>query len=345
MPPLYRNINAREQLEIFFVSAVSSLLLVRFYLHVADYPRVGGETFHIAHMLWGGLLMLIAIAIALSFIGRGAQRLTAFLGGIGFGIFIDEIGKFITSDNDYFFRPAVGIIYAIFVVLYLSFNFISRNTKLSSREYQLNALVQLEEALSHDMDRSEKQRVLDLLAQSDQNSEVTKRIRRMVDQIPTLPDPPKNIVARMLARADQLYKRFWALQRSNRYVRIFFIAQTGLFFIAVIFSFTTNINEVLDLYRGNIEYGEFLIVGEFFSSLIAALVAIKGAFVLKNSRLEAFELFRRATLINLLLTDFFTFSRLEFAALPGFGLNVLLLLLVTYVMHQENHHLRKPSKT
>ncbi len=112
---MYRSIRARDLLEIFFVSAVFSLLLVRFFLFVTGYPQLGGDGLHIAHMLWGGLLMLISITLLLAFLGRRVQQLAAVLGGLGFGVFIDEIGKFITSDNNYFFRPTIGILYAIFV--------------------------------------------------------------------------------------------------------------------------------------------------------------------------------------------------------------------------------------
>ena len=128
----YRNVYARDHLEIFLVSAITSLLLLRFYLKEAGYPQVGNGTLHIAHMLWGGLLMLIAIITSLSFLGVRAQRFTALVGGVGFGIFIDELGKFITRDNNYFFRPTIGLIYAIFAVLYLAINFLTRNQKLSS---------------------------------------------------------------------------------------------------------------------------------------------------------------------------------------------------------------------
>ena len=41
------------------------------------------------------------------------------MGGLGFGLFIDKLAKFITSDNNYFFRPAIALIYAIFVLLLL----------------------------------------------------------------------------------------------------------------------------------------------------------------------------------------------------------------------------------
>lgn len=54
--------------------------------------------FHIAHVLWGGLLGAVA-AVLLLFIWRGPNVICvgSLLAGIGFGLFIDEVGKFITS--------------------------------------------------------------------------------------------------------------------------------------------------------------------------------------------------------------------------------------------------------
>lgn len=40
--------------------------------------------------------MLIALVLLLAFIGRHLQSSTALLSGIGFGTFIDELGKFIS---------------------------------------------------------------------------------------------------------------------------------------------------------------------------------------------------------------------------------------------------------
>ncbi|MDB5181713.1 MAG: putative rane protein, partial [Candidatus Saccharibacteria bacterium] len=340
----YRNIRAREQLEIFLLSAIGSVLAIRFYLHVTGYPQIGAGGLHIAHILYGGLFMAAAAILSMSFLGLKVQRLAALIGGVGFGFFIDEIGKFITSDNDYFFRPAIGMIYAIFVILYLTFNFLSRDQRLSSREYQLNALVQLEEAIVHDMDPTEKERALKLLLKADHRSPVTRQLQALVENVDLVPqDQPRNIT-RLLNWLDQKYTDFWSRRSSHPLIRIFFVLETILFVVIVSWGIFNNIDEIKHLFTtGTAPYDFWLLMGQVASSAVAACYAIVGAYLLTRSRERAFEQFRRATLINLFMTEFFIFSRVEFQALPGFLFNVAVLLFISYVIHQERRVHNKHS--
>jgi hypothetical protein len=331
-----RNVRARDQLELLLISAVTSLLLVRFYLHVAGYPQLGGGNFHIAHMLYGGFFMLISITIMLAFIGARAQRVAAVLGGIGFGVFIDELGKFITSDNDYFYHPTIGLIYAVFIVLYLSFNFLSRPTQLSSREYQLNALSQLEEAIIHDMDPYEKRRVANLLKRADQQSMFTKSLREMLAKVEVVPAGQPRPIKRFVRAIDRMYQRFWHRKSSNRWVQAFFIIEAGVFLLAVIATVYNNFGQVQELVNGGTQlYSSQLLIGQLLSSLIAAGFVVTGALLLPRFRMLALEQFRRATLINLFLTEFFIFARIQFGALPGFLFSLALLGLINYAIYQE----------
>ena len=330
-----RNVRVREQLEIFVVSAVTSLLLLRFYLYLAGYPQVGGGSLHIAHMLYGGLFMAIAIIMSMSFLGYRLQRLTALIGGVGFGIFIDEIGKFLTKDNNYFFRPAIGIIYAIFVLLYLLTNFLSRRQKHSSQTYQLNALVQLEEAILHNMDEHEKARVAELLRQADPQSPITVHLREFLASVETVPVGKPNIFERFLARADAAYSNVWKLRSSSIIVQSFFSLIVAGSIIILAVTIFQNIDSVRDFFEGKADYGHSLVIGQLASTILVAVFGIVGIARFPKSRQRAFELFRRAALTNLLLTEFFIFSRIQFDAMYGFIANLLLLVAIDIVLSQE----------
>jgi hypothetical protein len=304
---LYRNIYARELLDLFLLSAIGTVLVIRTYLHLTGYPQIGGGSLHIAHILYGGILMAAGSALNYAFLGLRAQRLAAFVGGVGFGFFIDEIGKVVTSDNDYFFRPAVGIIYAVFVILYLTFNFLSRRQRLTSREYQLNALIQLEEAIVHHMDPTEKERAHRTLRKADQNNAMTKGLQNLLENVDLVPEDQPPLISRFLGFMDRTYTNFWLSRSSNPLIRTFFVVES-LIFVGIV------------------------------SSVVAATYALVGALLITRSRTRAFEQFRRATLINLFLTEFFIFSRVEFRALPGFLFQVGVLLFITYSIHLERRH-------
>lgn len=95
------------------------MVVVRVYLDLSGYPKIGGGGLHVAHMLWGGLLLVAAVIVLQMFVGRRALVVSATAAGIGVGLFIDEVGKFITESNDCFFAPAAPLIYGAFLLLTL----------------------------------------------------------------------------------------------------------------------------------------------------------------------------------------------------------------------------------
>jgi hypothetical protein len=117
---LVRDEHAGGLLEMMLVFAVVTILGIRAFLALTGYPQLGGGNLHIAHTLWGGLGMLVAIALLLNFWNPPIRQSAAVLGGIGFGFFIDELGKFITTDVDYFFKPTIALLYIIFIILFLA---------------------------------------------------------------------------------------------------------------------------------------------------------------------------------------------------------------------------------
>jgi hypothetical protein len=136
---LVRDSEAWDNVELFLVSAVISILLIRAFLKLAGYPSISGEELHIAHIVWGGVLMLAAVMILLVWWNPAMRRFGAFIAGLGFGTFIDEIGKFITHDNDYFFKPTAMILYTLFMLLFISARSMIGNRPLTASEERANS--------------------------------------------------------------------------------------------------------------------------------------------------------------------------------------------------------------
>lgn len=151
-----RRLLAERYLLISLISFAATVLLVRLFLEITNYPRVEFGTLHIAHVIWGGLFLFAAALLPVMFANRWAIFWSAFLSGVGFGLFIDEIGKFITQTNDYFYPPAAPLIYACFlltVMIYLQFR---RPRPTTTREDLYHIFSMMEELLDEDLDEEEK---------------------------------------------------------------------------------------------------------------------------------------------------------------------------------------------
>jgi hypothetical protein len=132
-----------------------TIIGVRLFLEATGYPQVGNGTLHIAHVLWGGLLLFVAVVIVLIWDNPSVMRLTAVLGGIGIGLFIDEVGKFITQSNDYFFPAAAPIIYGFFLLTVLVYLLVRRPDEDDPRRAMVHALEQIQDAIYGELDERE----------------------------------------------------------------------------------------------------------------------------------------------------------------------------------------------
>ncbi len=146
---------AERYLLITLISFAGSVVLTRIYLELSGYPQIGNGTLHIAHVLWGGLCLFIAALVPIIFANRWVYVLAALFSGIGVGLFIDEVGKFITQSNDYFFPFAAPIIYAFFLLTTMIYLEVRRPTKPNSRTELYHALDQIMELIENDLDPNE----------------------------------------------------------------------------------------------------------------------------------------------------------------------------------------------
>jgi hypothetical protein len=154
-----RRDHAENHILTSLVAFAVTVIVTRVYLELTGYPQIGNDVLHIAHALWGGLLLTIAVFLPLAFANRWAIQASALLGGIGIGLFIDEVGKFITQTNDYFFPLALSIIYGFVllnVFVYLTFR---RPSKRDPRTAMYRVFDRLQDALDGDLDAAEAARI------------------------------------------------------------------------------------------------------------------------------------------------------------------------------------------
>ena len=82
--------------------------------------------------------------------------LSAVLAGIGMGLFIDEVGRFITQSNDYFHPLAAPIFYSVFLVTHGLYWRVRRPPAQEPRAAMYRVLEGLGEVLDRDLDRDER---------------------------------------------------------------------------------------------------------------------------------------------------------------------------------------------
>jgi hypothetical protein len=338
-----RDFEAGRQLDLMLVSAVAAVLLIRFYLAATGYPKVGGDALHIAHMLWGGLLMLAGLVILLSFMGRGPQQWGAVLGGLGFGTFIDELGKFITHDNDYFYQPTVALIYALMVLIYLGVRTLHRENLATRQEYLGNAVQEVLEIVRGDLDGQEQARALRYLQQADDGEPLVRSLTAILDEAELVPERPQSRFARLWQSSLDTYRRLATSRWFVRGLVLFFVLRflLDLGRVVALAPFLPTVGQrwlqvplVSPLPVDTALYGvvEWLQLG---SSLLAGVFVAAGIAVIHRDRLLGLRRFQQSVLISFLLTQVFVFYAVQWAGLVGLVFNGLVFLALRFMIERE----------
>jgi hypothetical protein len=338
-PRFVRDLHSGAHLDLFLLSAVASVLLIRFYLELAGYPQVGGARLHVAHMLWGGLLMMAALVVLLAFLGRASRRWAALLGGAGFGTFIDEVGKFVTRDHDYFFRPAIAVMYVIFIGAYVAMRSI-RTRRAATEEYVINALQELEQAALHDLQEDERARALAFLARARPGDPLAAGLSALIGTLATAPPRAPRLPSRVAAAVLQAYRGLTRRRLFWRALVLFFIGQLVLKLLHVgILVFRPEAGESLAARLAFMSreidgyaLAEWLQLG---SSLVSALLTAAGVVALRRSRQAALRYFQRSILVSVFVTQVFMFYRAQWEALVVLAFNLLVLAALGYMRAHE----------
>jgi hypothetical protein len=309
---LVRRVTAMHDFEIFFVSAVATILLVRAILAATGWPQLGGGKIHFAHLMWGGIGMLIAFILFMAMQGRLWGQLATLSAGIGFGLFLDELGKFITSDNDYFFQPAVAIMYVLFVVLFFLFRWLGRMDRMSPETALVNSFDFAKEAVMRAMDRGERDEALSMLGRADQTDPVVQALTTVLRRV----EPPArgpNAAIRATNAAKTWYDGLIARRWFRRLVVGWLIFTSAVALLL----------PLLDIVApGRLTFAQ---TGSLLSGVVTGVLVAIGVVRWRRSRLSAYRWFERGALFAILVGAFFSFHQNQVGAV--FGLLWLLLTL------------------
>ena len=309
---LVRNVRSGEHLTTFVVSGVATVLVTRLVLSLSGYPQIGGKGLHIAHVLPGGLLMLIAISLLLGYVGPVVRPAAATIGGIGFGLFIDEVGKFVTSDNNYFYKPTAAIVYIVFVLIVLGFRFLTTRRPIDPREELANVIDHAVEGIAGGLSRRRRAEASELLRIVP--PEVEGR-RETAELLAACPPDEVELAAPVDAAWQVIQRGFERLATHPKAptvaVAVLAAQVVGELVIAAVLGDGLN---------------HLPVIGVTAGSLLSATFTVRGALALRNgNRARAVRLFELAVLVSLLMTQVFQFAATQFAAAGGMLLDLVML--------------------
>jgi hypothetical protein len=299
-----RRVTAMQDFELFFVTSVATILLVRMILAATGWPQLGGGKIHFAHLLWGGIGMLLAFILFMAMQGRLWDWLATLSAGIGFGLFVDELGKFITSDNDYFFKPAVAIMYVLFVVLFFVFRALGRVDRMGTETALVNSFDFAKEAVMHAMSPGERDEALYVLGRADQGDPMVQALSRVL-RGDELPDDGPNAVQRFWARVSGWWTRLVGRRWFRRFVLWWFILTTLVWLL----------NPITFIADGTSLTG--MEIGGMLAGTATGVCTVLGIVNWRRSKLHAYRWFERGALIAILIGGFFSFYEYQVAAIVG----------------------------
>jgi hypothetical protein len=337
-PRPIRNVDAGDLIEMMLVVAIATIIVIRVILELMGYPKLGGGGLHIAHVLYGGLMMIGALILVFAFLNMAVRWFAAFVGGVGFGFFIDEVGKFVTNDVDYFFAPAFSVMYVVFIVLFLVAYAIKR-ARLRAHDALANALSLLREERDGALDPETRREMLSLLGQANPADPLVPILRERVRDAPTLERRNLTPYALVKNRVAAWYQGI----AGRRWFTATLIAVMVLGLLANLATFATPIVGWVDDNGVDNDSHDFVAWFQGGAAAATAAFIVAGLIVWRRSRLNAYRLFKLAVLVALLIGQVFAFYYDQLSAMIGTIWLLLLYACLSYAISREEAQERQTA--
>ena len=326
----WRDHQALARFETFLFSAVATVLLLRAFLAVAGYPQVGGSSgLHNAHVLWGGLLMGVAIVSMEIFPGTLVRVRAAVIGGIGFGLFIDEVGKFLTKDVNYFFKPAIAIMYAVFVVGYLGVREVLERRPLNDRRRLALAAAALSDLSLGQLDHQRRDYALRLLDGVDDTSALRQTADAVRIGLQAQQPDERNIESVLTAIRDRITAPLDA-RLTGGSADLTVLVAAGLMVLDLAGSVVASISHPGKATALPTALDTWLPTGLSLLLVLVGLLLFR-----RGSKAGGVEWLQRAVLVQLLIVQLVLFNRTQWLGLVGFALDLVVLVLLKLVSRAD----------
>lgn len=334
----------------------------RLYLDITGYPQLGNETFHFAHALWGGLLQAVAAILMLIYLNEWIFSLSSALAGIGIGLFIDEIGKFITQNNDYFFPLAAPIIYAVFILCVFAYLYIRRHETDDTRATLYGVLEDLEILLDDNMDSKTHRSLINRLEKVNAEAErpdlkhFASALLTYLQSEQVNVKPPRDTYWTLLGeRLARLESRFLPKAVAHKLLIVAFtvLGAISLFKIGVLFSivvdqrsfdnpFIANLLEDNPLIKGVYSFNWYVVLLTI-ESAIGILYAIAVVSFITNRDRTALQISSAGLILSLTIGNTLSFYFNQFSVvLDSLLLLVVLIVVMRYRKRFDQIRLKPP---
>jgi hypothetical protein len=334
---LIKKENASEQIMSIMIWAIFGLFGTRLFLQLTSYPQIGNQSWHVAHVLWGGLAMTLGMVLNLTYNGSWIKKMSTIIFGLGLGFFVDESGKYLSRDNNYFFRPAIIFIYIFFIILFIFYRYLEKNKPKDPKYLLYSIFDQLAEIGTEKINKNQKISMLKDLKQITK-IETNADQKQLAGELSLLIKSKKNKEGSYLNLWQRLinksnYISYRVLKRKIVLIGLgIYVAWWSIDKISDAALILTSPQKVAVIEQFYVDYSflnrtdVYMIGLKLIFDVIVAIFFISGLYnLIRKQRRAGFWFFQQGLIINIYLSSVFKFYFEQFSAVLGLILSILVL--------------------